>query len=885
MRRRAPLVVAALVSLSLGLSQARGETNPQSSDAPAADPGDADTEAERRRIEQEQVGAVARKGFPDPALANELINATRIEGADPAYQISVLATLSTAIRTRLHTGRREDLPALIDQELGRLQQFHQNTRAKAQQRGAVVPEAALRDALQRGMDAYIRRTAGTPTGAAPVEPSPGTPGPGANPEGPASGGRLSAVEGPTNAPADPLAAGRPGGGSTGDPVAPWMLLDGFTNGEPWVLRSLGREQWRAGDPQGTYNTFTRLMGKGVSDAEVRRFRGLAAHKLGDSERAHADAREALKRDPNDEVARSLLNLTKDQVSTVRLPDVNALGESRGGPDGGGVRPQVASAGMAGLRMPGKAALPKVDSGAILAAVQARSSGNPGQASKHLTEEAQRAWQLGDADAAILLATKALELNNRNPAAYHIRAVAHNRTGNFTMAVQDASASLSMLPPARGVGVLSARAWAFNSMRRHDEALKDSLQARRIKPADGFALINEARALGGLGRRPEMLERLREAAVLEPAKYQPILDDALQLPDDADTELLFTRLPGAAQAPAPSSSSRTLRLILYVLAGGILIAFGLHRLGLAGRAATTARSFLSPTLSPAAEEPAADAAAGSEPAASGFWSRYDEVKELAKGGMGIVYEAVDRGLGRRVAVKKMREELRTDSRERERFLQEARTVAGLRHPNIVQIYQIAEEGLDAYLVFEHVDGETLHDRLKARKRLSLKETVEVLRGVCPAVEHAHAAGLMHRDIKPSNIMVDRAGVVKVMDFGIARQAKDAMTKLSMTNTVCGTPPYMAPEQEQGLVCKESDIFSLGVLAYEMLSGVLPFEGQPAAMLLAKMSGRFEALSERVKGLPAGAEAAVAKALHQDPSKRWRKPSELLAALEAAASAKA
>ncbi|UPT76128.1 MAG: serine/threonine protein kinase [Elusimicrobiota bacterium] len=192
-------------------------------------------------------------------------------------------------------------------------------------------------------------------------------------------------------------------------------------------------------------------------------------------------------------------------------------------------------------------------------------------------------------------------------------------------------------------------------------------------------------------------------------------------------------------------------------------------------------------------------------------------------MGVVYEATDRSLERRVAVKKMRDEIRADPHERRRFVNEAKVVAALRHPNIVDIYAIVEEGDEVYLVFEYVTGRTLADTIKADGPMSPEAARGVLAAATGAVEHAHAAQVVHRDLKPSNIMITEDGRVKVMDFGVARQAKDAITKMSMTNTVVGTPPYMAPEQEQGTVRRESDVFALGVCLYEMLTGQLPFQG--------------------------------------------------------------
>jgi serine/threonine-protein kinase len=250
-------------------------------------------------------------------------------------------------------------------------------------------------------------------------------------------------------------------------------------------------------------------------------------------------------------------------------------------------------------------------------------------------------------------------------------------------------------------------------------------------------------------------------------------------------------------------------------------------------------------------------------------------------MGVVYEAKDRSLERRVAIKKMRDELRLDPQDRQRFVNEARMVAQLHHPTIVDIYGIVEDGMDVYLVFEFAEGSTLHDVLKSDGPMSLPRAREIVKEMAGAVAHAHEKNIIHRDLKPTNVMLTPEGRVKVMDFGIARQAKDALTRrsMSMTNSIAGTPPYMAPEQEQGNVRKESDVYALGVCLYEMTTGQLPFSGTGAAMLLNKLNGKFIPPSRRAPHVPAALDAVIARALDPDPDKRYRTPDELVAALDA------
>jgi len=261
--------------------------------------------------------------------------------------------------------------------------------------------------------------------------------------------------------------------------------------------------------------------------------------------------------------------------------------------------------------------------------------------------------------------------------------------------------------------------------------------------------------------------------------------------------------------------------------------------------------------------------------------YKFVRQIGSGGMGAVYEAEELSLERRVAVKRMRGEIRSDPRECERFLKEARTVAKLQHPNIVQIYAVVEREGDIYLVFEYLDGLTLDALIAKHKRFSIHQTRGVLAQVCAALHYAHENAVIHRDLKPSNIMVTQQLLVKVMDFGVARQAKDAMSRLSMTNTVAGTPPYMAPESDTGVVRKESDLYSLGVCAYEMLTGERPFQGSGAGMLLQKMKMEYAPVSGKAAGLSQALDAFFAKALHADPEKRHRSSAEFVRDFDAAA----
>jgi serine/threonine-protein kinase len=229
----------------------------------------------------------------------------------------------------------------------------------------------------------------------------------------------------------------------------------------------------------------------------------------------------------------------------------------------------------------------------------------------------------------------------------------------------------------------------------------------------------------------------------------------------------------------------------------------------------------------------------------------EVKGLiGRGAMGEVYEGLDRTLGRRVALKRLRSELLASPSDLERLLAEARVVASLKHPNLVAIYSVERDAGQVYLAFEFVDGTTLARTLEERHRLDWSEALRIFRAGCDAVSYAHSQRIIHRDLKPANIMLARSGEVKVMDFGIAHEARKSISRLTRA-AAWGTPPYMAPEQELGGVAAGVDLFALSVCLYEMLTGELPFKGPN--FLAQKREGLFLPASGRVPALPKGIDA--------------------------------
>lgn len=220
-------------------------------------------------------------------------------------------------------------------------------------------------------------------------------------------------------------------------------------------------------------------------------------------------------------------------------------------------------------------------------------------------------------------------------------------------------------------------------------------------------------------------------------------------------------------------------------------------------------------------------------------RYTVGEVIGRGGMAEVHEGKDLRLGRRVAIKILRPDLAKDPVFQARFRREAQSAAALNHPNIVAVYDTGEDVLTSegqpdvvvpYIVMEHVDGMTLRQLLASGRRLLPERALEIAAGVLSALDYAHRHGIVHRDIKPGNVMLTRTGDVKVMDFGIARAVNEAGQSMTATSTVMGTAQYLSPEQARGeIVDARSDLYSTGVLLYELLTGKPPFTGDSAVAI--------------------------------------------------------
>lgn len=258
-------------------------------------------------------------------------------------------------------------------------------------------------------------------------------------------------------------------------------------------------------------------------------------------------------------------------------------------------------------------------------------------------------------------------------------------------------------------------------------------------------------------------------------------------------------------------------------------------------------------------------------------RYRLLRELGRGASGVVYEAEDRDLRRRVAIKFLRAE---GDDFLPRFRREAMILAQLKHPNIVGVHEIGERNDTAglprhFIVMEFVEGSTFARLLRERIG-GISSWLSILEDVARAVDYAHAQGIVHRDLKPANLLVDKAGRVVLTDFGLARESVDS-TKLTLSNVVMGTPEYMAPEQVEGRTADigpRSDVYALGAILYEAVTGVCPHSGSTVLEVFAKISNEEPVLPRRrVPGISRDLEAVILRALQRDPAKRYPTAGEL------------
>lgn len=632
---------------------------------------------------------------------------------------------------------------------------------------------------------------------------------------------------------------------TPDELIQFAQRNAASSDSPAYYTYLGQKLNGAGAHGPAREAFSAALERNPNDEKALSGRAEAKYELGDFPGAVSDASAALNLDPGDARALTALKFSEGRIG--------------GAAAAGGARSGAAA---------GTAALGAGSSGADEDFARAVAGVSPDAArrSDALVEDAKRSLSMGDALSAAESLRKAVDVNPGNAQAYALASMAYSRLQNYSAAFSAAESGLKLAP--RSAALLDSEAFALNHLKDYRGALAAADRAIAVNPRDAVAYFNRAAALAGLGDRAGMRAALETAASLDP-KFEAALEAIRKAPEASDIMYLF---PGAAPAEAlaekPADAARPWPVPSRdtLLGGG----FALLALLLSGLLLRRRRA-------PAAKPPSLRATVRRAP--SVLAGKYEVGRQIGSGGMGVVYEGRDLSLSRAVAIKRMREEIRWDPKERDRFVAEAKLVAKLRHPHIVEIRAIAEHDGEIYLVFEYVAGKTLHEVLAAQKRLPFARARHLFRGVVSAVDYASERGVVHRDLKPANIMVDPEGLARVMDFGIARLTEDVLSRHSRTRaTVVGTPLYMAPEQELGKSRKESDVFSLGVCLYESLTGERPYGGMGAGLLMNKMNRAYAAASAAAPGLPPGIDAVFAKALEPEPDKRYASAGELLRALE-------
>jgi serine/threonine protein kinase/tetratricopeptide (TPR) repeat protein len=261
----------------------------------------------------------------------------------------------------------------------------------------------------------------------------------------------------------------------------------------------------------------------------------------------------------------------------------------------------------------------------------------------------------------------------------------------------------------------------------------------------------------------------------------------------------------------------------------------------------------------------------------FARRYQIIEELGKGGMGKVYKAFDREISEKIAIKLLKPEIATNKRTIERFRNELKLARKIRHKNVCQMYDLNKEEGNYYITMQYVSGEDLKSFIRRSRQLTIGTAISIAKQICGGLIEAHKLGVIHRDLKPQNIMIDREGNAQIMDFGIARSLK---TKgMTDSGTMMGTPHYMAPEQVEGKEIDErSDIYSLGVILYEMVTGKVPFEGDTALSIAVKHKTELPAdPRESNAQVPSELSQVILKCMQKEKGKRIQSVEEVFSEL--------
>lgn len=261
----------------------------------------------------------------------------------------------------------------------------------------------------------------------------------------------------------------------------------------------------------------------------------------------------------------------------------------------------------------------------------------------------------------------------------------------------------------------------------------------------------------------------------------------------------------------------------------------------------------------------------------FGGRYEVLEQIGAGGMAIVYKAKDLLLNRIVTIKVLREQFVTDQEFIRRFRREAQSAASLSHPNIVSVYDVGKEGDTEYIVMEYVEGRNLKEIIREYAPLSVEQAINLGRQITEAIQNAHEHHIIHRDIKPHNILVTADGHAKVTDFGIARAVSSAT--VTHTGDIVGSVHYLSPEQAKGLqINEQSDIYSVGIILYELVTGKVPYEGETPITIVLKHLNEQPVLPSKINPrVEKEFEAVIMRAIAKSPEKRYLSAKDLLADL--------
>ena len=460
----------------------------------------------------------------------------------------------------------------------------------------------------------------------------------------------------------------------------------------------------------------------------------------------------------------------------------------------------------------------------------------------LLQKAMRKLAVGDFTGALVDVSQELDSNPKNAAAWTLRAELDLQLSNYPAGITDSTRALDLTPD--NARALRARSYGEYETQLYRQALADSMRAVALDPKSGLGFLYKAMAEDKLGLADAASSDLSQALALDPTLKR-----------------LAAPLLHKFNLGGDAAGSTAFRLKPWMLRGGFVgLAMLLVFVGLLGtQKAKTMRGI---QLTPRRSQTDAPAALVELAPGSVLSGGYRILREIGRGGMGVVYEGMDETLQRRVAVKRLLQDELTLPEDRDRFLREARLVAQLKHPNLAQIYAVTGER-EPFLVFEYVEGETLDGVLSRSVKLPTADARRIVAEIAGALSYAHGHNIIHRDLKPSNVMIATNGTTKVMDFGIAHQSRSAATQMTQT-IACGTPPYMAPEQGLGSVSKASDLYALGVMTYELLTGQRPFQGPN--YLDQKLQKVYAPATTLNPTLPAAIDHFFATALDPDPTKR-------------------